>query len=155
MLLVCALGAAAAVSGADLHRLWDDRCQQCHGHAGEFARHFLTVVDGTVYGRRPERDLRQFLDNHYLAGGEVERVYAMLLAQARTGGEFQTKCSGCHGSAAQFARNSLELREGVVYGRKSGRPVAEFLPRHMSLSTDETAFFLQLLERVTGEVQND
>ena len=38
MLLVCALGAAAAVSGADLHRLWDDRCQQCHGHAGEFAR---------------------------------------------------------------------------------------------------------------------
>ena len=25
----------------DVHNLWDDRCQECHGHAGAFARAYL------------------------------------------------------------------------------------------------------------------
>lgn len=149
-LLLSTAGTAGAV---DLHRLWDDRCQPCHGHSGEFSRHFLTVAGGTLYGRHPERDLRQFLDDHYLAGGEVAAVYGMLLAQAQTRGQFQVQCGGCHGTAAQFARSSLEFRSSDLYGQRSGRPVADFLPDHMSLDADEVAFFVQLLERVRREVQ--
>src|SRR5690606_5350098 len=81
LLLARALPAADAV---DLHRLWDGRCAECHGHSAEFARSLLTVNEGRLAGRHHRDDLATFLHNHYLAGSHVDEVYAMLLAQVVT-----------------------------------------------------------------------
>lgn len=137
----------------DLHRLWDDRCIECHGHAASFSRQYLTVVDGTLQGRHPARDLRLFLRNHFLAAEEVEAVHAMLLAQASSNPQFKERCSGCHQSAAQFARDTLLFRSGVLYGRKSQQPVEEFLQSHRNNSAEDAAFFSALLTRVAREVE--
>lgn len=40
------------------------------------------------------------------------------------------QCGGCHGHAAQFARDSLTLEDGELRGRESGRAVASFLATH-------------------------
>ncbi len=138
---------------ADLHRLWDDRCIECHGHAAEFARQHLTIAgNGRLQGSRPTRDMKLFLRNHFLSLQEVDAVYAMLLAQAAASPKFKETCAGCHQSAAEFVRDSLFLRSGVLYGRKSGQPVAAFLQHHRDLSAADAAFFAAVLTRVAGEV---
>lgn len=144
---------APAGTAPDLHRLWEDRCADCHGHAGDFARAHLQVVAGRLQGRHPERDLRVFLHNHYPPDGDIDALYAMLLAQTGNAARFKTQCSGCHGSAAEFVRTALERRDGVLFGRGSGQPLAEFLKGHRRLSAEEAAFFSELLERVAREVE--
>ena len=151
--LLALLPLPAVTVAADLHRLWDDRCTECHGHAGEFARRFLTVVDGELRGRHQDRDLRQFLQNHYFKNSEIEPVLAMLLAQVSSEPLFKERCLGCHGTASELARQSLELREGIVYVRRSGQPVSEFLRHHAGLQEPELAFFADLLARVTRETE--
>lgn len=152
-LIACAALAVPAARATDLHRLWDDRCIECHGHAAEFARQYLTVVDGTLQGRHPARDLHLFLRNHFLSAQEVDAVYAMLQAQASTNPKFKETCGGCHGSAAQFARDSLLFRSGVLFGRTSDRPVEQFLQHHRDGTAADAAFFAALLSRVAGEVE--
>ncbi len=150
-----ALGGAVieTAHSADLHRLWDDRCIECHGHAAEFARQRLSVdADGRLQGGHPARDMKLFLSNHFLPLQDVDAVYAMLLAQAQTTPKFKQTCGGCHQSAAQFARDSLFLRSGVLYGRRSGQPVEAFLQDHRNLSGADAAFFAALLTRVANEV---
>jgi hypothetical protein len=51
---------AQAATGVDLHRMWDDRCFECHGHAAEFARRSLSVFDGQLQGRHHVDDLSRF-----------------------------------------------------------------------------------------------
>ncbi|MEJ2381442.1 MAG: hypothetical protein P8076_09705 [Gammaproteobacteria bacterium] len=143
---------SAAAAGIDLHRMWDDRCSGCHGHAGAFARQHLRVVDGRLVGHHPDRDMRRFLHNHYLAADEIDAVYAMLLAQAGSSARFKQQCGQCHGSASGFIRKSLVLRDGVLYGRTSDRPVHRFLEHHRGLSPDDAAFFTDVLTRVAHEV---
>lgn len=143
---------AARASGLDLHWLWDDRCGACHGHAGDFARQSLSVSNAQLQGRHHVNDLRQFLDNHYLAGNEVDAVYNMLLAQAGNQARFKGECAGCHESATTFVRNSLELRNGVLYSRNAGFPVRGFLDHHRGLNPDDVEFFANLLTRVAHEV---
>lgn len=139
-------------SNIDLHWLWDDRCDACHGHAGDFARKFLSVSSGELQGPHHVHDLRRFLHNHYLAGNEVDAVYNMLLAQANNLARFKNECASCHDTAAMFVRHSLELREGVLNSRNSGRPVRRFLGHHMDLNPDDAEFFTNLLTRVAQEV---
>ena len=136
----------------DLHRLWDDRCAECHGHAAEFARQRLKLADGRLVGSRATRDLEVFLGNHYLAADETAAVYAMLVAQVESEPRFQKSCSGCHQSAAQFARQSLVVRNGVLTGRKTGQPVDVFLQQHRNLTAADAEFFQTLLDRVATEV---
>jgi hypothetical protein len=136
----------------DLHWLWDDRCAECHGHAGDFARKFLSVSGGELRGPHHKHDLRRFLHNHYLAGNEVDAVYTMLLAQANSPTRFRDECSSCHGAAADFVRDRLELRKGMLYSRASGHPVQGFLEHHRNLQPDDVDFFMQLLTRVAREV---
>lgn len=143
---------AAGASGLDLHWLWEDRCADCHGHAGDFARNFLGVSNGELQGRHHVHDLRRFLHNHYLAGHEVDAVYAMLFAQANNQARFRDECSSCHENAASFVRNSLLLRGGVLYGRASGQPVRDFLEHHRKLAPDDVDFFTNVLMRVANEV---
>lgn len=143
---------AVDASGMDLHWLWDDRCAGCHGHAGDFARKFLSVSGGELHGRHHEHDLRRFLHNHYLAGNEVDGVYNMLLAQANNQTRFREECGRCHNTAAGFVRDSLELRDGVLYSRASGHPVHSFLEHHRNLEPSDVDFFMDLLTRVAREV---
>jgi hypothetical protein len=152
--LVATLLALSAVraSGMDLHWLWDDRCADCHGHSGDFARRFLGVVSGELQGTHHVHDLRAFLHNHYLAGNEVDAVYNMLLAQANNQPRFKSECAGCHNTAAIFVRNSLELRDGMLKSRNSGYPVSRFLEHHRGLDPKDVEFFSDLLTRVAHEV---
>ncbi len=142
----------ASASGVDLHWLWDDRCAECHGHSGDFARKFLRVSGGELQGAHHKRDLRRFLDNHYLASEEVDAVYAMLLAQSDSPARFRDECVSCHGTAAGFVRASLEFREGLLYGRGSGRLVSGFLEQHRKLKPEDAQYFTDLLTRVAREV---
>jgi hypothetical protein len=132
--------------------LWDDRCAAGHGHAGDFSRSFLGISDGALQGRHHIHDLRRFLNNHYLAGNEVDAIYNMLLAQVSSQASFKSDCVSCHGTAASFVRNSLELRDGVLYSRNSGSPVSRFLEQHRELSPADIEFFTKLLTRVAQEV---
>jgi hypothetical protein len=143
---------AVGATGIDLHWLWDDRCAACHGHAGDFARKFLSVSNGQLQGRHHVDDLQRFLRNHYLADNAVDAVYNMLLAQADKQARFKSECASCHDTATRFVRSSLELRDGVLYSRKSGQPVRLFLDHHRGLNTDDIEFFLNLLTRVAHEV---
>lgn len=149
------LGAAGAGAATDLHRFWDQTCGDCHGHAADWARKFLTVAsDGTLQGRHHKDDLLRFLGNHHVPQDLVVPVYEMLRAQAQTDPRFRTMCGRCHEGAADLARQSLELRDGVLVGRESGRPVADLLPGHamLRLSPEDTTFFIDLLTRVRLEV---
>ena len=149
---LCVCGSSA--NAIDLHRLWDDRCVDCHGHAGEFARQHLKVVDGELVGRH-QTDLRRFLGNHYLGSNEAGAVYAMLQAQAGTEAQFAQRCSGCHQRAADFARQSLTFRGEELVGLGTGQSVAAFLRQHRGLTAEEATFFTDLLQRVRREVDRD
>lgn len=151
-LLATALANPAEPSARDLHRLWDDRCAACHGHSGDFSRKFLRVSDGELQGWHHVHALRQFLANHYVSDNEVDAVYDMLLAQAKSPPRFKNECSECHDSAANFVRHSMEFSTGVLVSRKTGRPVREFLGYHMKLSPDDVRFFADLLTRVANEI---
>ena len=140
-----------AGGGTDLHRMWDDRCAECHGHSGEFARKYLDASDGRLAGTHHIDDLRLFLTNHYLPRTEVDAVYEMLRAQAGTEPRFRDECAECHRSAVEFVRESLELRGGVLYGRATGKPVDMRGVRHHDLSPDDVAWFTGLLVRVARE----
>ncbi len=141
-----------ASDGVDLHAYWDQRCKTCHADAGEFARRFLRVVDGRLQGLHHEDDLDVFLRNHYLDANWVAPVTAMLTAQATTEPVFATRCARCHGSAADTLRSSLLLRDGVLIGVGSGRPVADTLRTHGRVSASQAAIVLDSLERVLGEL---
>jgi hypothetical protein len=139
-------------NGPDLHRLWDSRCASCHGHSGDFSRKFLTVSNGELQGRHHTYDLRRFLHNHYLAGNNVDRVYDLLLAQVVSPPRFQQECSRCHETAAQFVREYLVLKDGMLCSRDSERPVSGFLAHHRNLSSQDVDFFMEVLQRVAHEV---
>ena len=138
--------------GIDLHRMWDDRCFECHGHAAEFARRSLIVSGGQLKGRHHVDDLLLFMSNHYLADSEIDAVYDMLLSQASSFARFKEDCANCHKSAADFARHSLEFRNDVLYGRVSGQPVRDFLSHHRRLDADDVNLFEGVLTRVANEV---
>jgi len=143
---------AVEAAGIDLHRMWDDRCFECHGHAAEFARRSLSVSSGELQGRHHVHDLRRFMHNHYVPDSEIDAVYDMLFAQASNQAKFKDDCGSCHETAAVFARRSLELRDGVLYGRESGRPIRRFLDHHRELGPDDVDFFTKILTRVAHEV---
>jgi len=149
MMLALSLSGARAV---DLHALWDQRCANCHGHAGEFARRFLGQRDGKLQGRHHVDDLAVFLRNHYLPADLIEPVSAMLLAQVTTEPRYRSQCGRCHENAAALARATLTLRDGVLVSRKSGRPIAELLNGHARLPAADVPFFVEVLTRVTREV---
>lgn len=145
---------AAGAGGAptlDLHAYWDDRCSGCHGHAAAFARSTLQVRDGRLAGRHHRDDLAGFLRGHYLNDELVAPVSAMLLAQLTTPPLFSRKCGACHGTAADFVRGSLDLRDDQLVGRRNGLPLADFLRRHGNLAPPEVPAMVDALRRVRRE----
>lgn len=144
--------APAASSDVDLHDYWDQRCKDCHGHSSEFARRFLRVEKGRLLGVHHRNDLDVFLRNHYLTDSLVAPVSAMLMAQVTTPPLFGEKCSGCHASAAEFARKSLVITNGVLVGTASGRKVVDYLASHGGLGPREVPVVVDSLTRVRNEV---
>ncbi len=138
-----AVATAPDATAVDLHRLWDERCLDCHGHAADLARG----------GLAPRPDLAAFLRRH--RGGQPPEIAAalaaMLHAQAASSGVFAERCRICHRSAAELARDMI-VREGVLVGRYSGRPIAEFLVGHGRLDAEGAARMAELLARVEREV---
>ncbi|SOE00469.1 c-type cytochrome [Caenispirillum bisanense] len=139
-------GSGAPAAAEDLHRLFEDRCAACHGDAGPFAHEVLAGR-----GLTAER-LARFLGRHGGAGADAGPLATMLLAQAETPPLFRRQCTICHGKAADFVRDHLIRRDGILVGRYTARPVAPFLDRHAGLTPAEQAFFTDLLTRVEGEV---
>lgn len=139
---------------ADLHSLWDRQCGGCHDHAGDFARQSLRVVDGRLVGATLGDRVADYLTTHN--GGYSPEVIAamveMLGSQARTPDLFRSACAECHGLAAQFVRESLIARDGVLVDRRSGRPVAGTLAGHGGLDEAEAAMVLEVLIRIEREV---
>lgn len=151
LLAVLLAGAAGAAPAIDLHAYWDDRCSGCHGHAAAFARSTLQVQQGRLAGRHHRDDLATFLRGHYLNDELVAPVSAMLLAQLTTPPLFSRQCAACHGTAADFVRESLDLRDGRLVGRRNGLPLDEFLRRHGGLAPAEVAPVVDALRRVRQE----
>jgi hypothetical protein len=142
----------AAAADRDLHAYWDDRCKDCHGDAGDFSRRTLRVEQGRLLGAHHGADLAQFLHNHYLADELVAPLMQMLQAQATSSPVFKEKCSGCHASASDFARQALAIKDGTLIGRASQRPVQDYLRSHGGLAPEQVAPMVKTLERVLGEV---
>jgi mono/diheme cytochrome c family protein len=151
--LLAAAPLLAAAAERDLHDYWDTRCRECHGDAGAFARRSLHVEQGRLAGTHHRAaELPRFLRNHYLNDELVAPVTAMLLAQAGTAPLFKERCGGCHATAAAFARKSLVMQGGELYGRVTRQPVAQYLRGHGGLAPAEIAPMVSTLRRVLGEV---
>lgn len=151
-LVLISAPAAAGPDGRDLHAYWDGRCKECHGDSAAFARSTLRLDQGRLAGWHHGADLPDFLRNHYLADELVAPVTAMLAAQLATSPQFKEHCAGCHGTAADFARQSLVLRGSVLTGKASGKPVGDHLATHGGLPPAETPAMVQTLQRVLQEV---
>ena len=141
-LLATILGTAKAPAETpDLHRLFEQRCQRCHGHAGDFAREKLSIVDGVLRGRGP--DLKGFLQRHHgpQTAAEAEGLYRLFFRQVEAGGEFKQRCKICHGSASDLVRDRLIVVGGTLRGRYTGNDIRAFLVGHGRLDAEGAAFF--------------
>ena len=152
ILLIALLPGPAGAAGIDLHALWDDRCAECHGHSGEFARKYLKITGGLLQGRHHVLDLQKFLEHHYPPSGQVDAMYQMLLAQTSTPPRFKVECSQCHGRAAEFLRASVDLANGELVVRKNGASVETFMQNHRGLSQTDVHFFMGLCTRLAREI---
>ena len=152
-ILILSIGSpASAVTGTDLHRLWDDACAECHGHSADFSRRFLEVRDGRLRGRHHGDDLLRFMRHHYLRADAVDAVYRMLLAQVQTPPRFREECSACHRGAADLLRASDVHWQGDSLRLGSGRSMREFLGGHRGLQPEDIDFYQSLFERIAAEI---
>jgi len=103
-----------------------------------------------LLGRASNRDVREFLGNHFGNRGEADAatIHMELLRVAKDGGHFRQQCEICHVSAEALACESLGWKDGGLYGRYSGRRIGDYLTRHGRLATqDDAAFFEEVLRR--------
>lgn len=150
--LVFLMSASCTANARDAYASWDNRCEECHGDADLFARKYLWVVDGQLQGRHHIDDFQQFMRKHYTPAHEVDKMTAMLQAQANNMARFATECSSCHGSANDFVRASISTWGEGLTGVETGIPITEFLPSHQEMGEDNAAFFKRLIERVISQI---
>ncbi len=151
---VAVVGTAASFAAdRDLHAYWDGRCASCHGHAAQFARKFLRVESGRLIGTHHKDGVEAFLAHHYLTAELHAPVVSMLKAQVQSPPVFAAKCAGCHGTAADFARASLRLEKDVLIGKRSGKPVVDYLKTHGGVNANEAATVVESLRRLVTEVR--
>lgn len=150
--LLASVAAITPAGATDIHAFWDQRCAECHGHAGDFARRHLSARNGTLIGAHHATNLKSFLGQHHMGPGLVDDIYAMLLAQVQTAPLYQRKCIACHETASELVRGELEQRDGRLTGKKTGQPVADFLKSHGRLMPDEVPMIVEVLERIFREI---
>lgn len=132
----------------DLHRLFEERCGRCHGHAGDFAREKMSIVDGVLRGRRP--DLEGFLQHHHgpQTAAEADGLYRLFFRQVEAGDRFKQRCRICHDSASDLVRDTLLVVDGTLRGRYTGNDVGAFLLDHGRLNAEDAAFFYDALLQI-------
>ncbi|MEZ5861815.1 MAG: hypothetical protein R3D28_23010 [Geminicoccaceae bacterium] len=140
-----------AAQGQDVHVEWEDRCAECHGHAGAFARQRLEVVDGVLVSDHWGADLGRFLASHHTTPATLGPITAMLTAQVNTPPVYAERCAGCHGPAAGLVRQSIVRRNGQPVIASSGLPLADALERHGRLEPGELDIVVQTLDRLIDE----
>lgn len=154
LLSIVLLGTAGTLSAADettgeedFHVLFEASCTGCHGHAGDFARQNLVLVEGVLRGRESGREVAPFL-RHHKGGLDAERTarfVAIFTKQVESGGLFQERCGLCHASARGVVRNYLLLRDGELVGRYSRRDIRRFLAEHGRSNEEEAALLYDAL----------
>ncbi len=151
LLILMLTSGASSAQALDPHDTFEAECLSCHGHAGDFARRYLSLDGATplTSGGEPVAD---FLGHHRggLPGPVIEQVVAMFRAQLSSDGLFgspEKRCLFCHDRAHDFAHRQLVLRGGTLIGRYTGRDVAGFLPGHAGLTPGEAAQIYTILER--------
>jgi len=150
LLMLCVQSGAGA---REIRAEWDNRCEECHGDADEFARKFLWwAVDGQLQGQHHIDNLRLFMRNHYLPKHKIDAFHDMLLAQANDPARFASECSACHNSAGEFVRRSIVIKAGELTGLESGISVREFLQTHRGLQQADVEFYTRLLTRVQNDI---
>lgn len=130
--------------------LFHQQCGACHDRAQDLLEQRAALQEGVLRGRESGRDIRAFIGDHFgrRTEADVTAVYAELLRVAQGGGRFQQQCAVCHVSAEMLAHDSLVLRDGELYGRYSGRRIADYLARHGRLAVQkDAAFFTDVLRR--------
>jgi hypothetical protein len=149
LLLVSTQGGSAE---RDADAAWENRCEECHSGAEEFAQKYLWDADGKLQGRHHVDDLHLFMENHYLPAHEVDKLNEMLRGYANRLSRFAEQCGSCHDSAEEFVRNSISTWGDAISGVNNGIPVAEFLLTHQGLDEAEAEFFTRLLIRVESQL---
>jgi len=98
--------------------------------------------------------LRIFLSNHHLSRiGRAGSRQAARRGAISSG--FQAQDRRRLQAAAELARKSLTSRDGVLVGRKSGRQMSKYLTSHTGLTPVGVRFFLNVLTRITRDVQHN
>ena len=150
LLILMLTSGVSSAQALDPHDTFEAECLSCHGHAGDFARRYLSL-DGTTPVTSGGEPVTDFLGHHRggLPGPVIEQIVAMFRAQLSSGGLFgdpEMRCLFCHDRAHDFAHRQLVLRDGRLIGRYTGRDVAEFLPDHARLTQDEADQIYTILE---------
>jgi len=137
----------AGAGGLDTHRLFEQRCGGCHGHAGDLSRERLSVTGGVLLGRDSGREIRTYLSDHYgsLGAGDIASLIEAFTLQIRMNGLFRDRCLICHGRAAEMARLRLIMSGGRVVGRYTGNDIEDFLLGHGRLNADEADLIVEML----------
>ena len=154
-LLISAFVATSALSGSafaqvvDPHAVYEERCARCHAeHSGDFSRKTMIAgPDGELVGRETGKPVRGFLAHHRgnPSQGEIAALMEMFTLQLKTGGLYKDKCGICHTSAKRLARVRLDVRDGVLIDRVTGRDVTAFLFVHGRLDGDEARLIDDML----------
>ena len=145
-------GTPTAAMARDAAAAWDNRCEECHGDAAEFAGKYLWVEDGTLQGRHHVTDLHLFMNKHYIPQHEVDKMTEMLQSRANQMARFDDSCSSCHASAEEFVRRSISTWGDGLTGVETGIPIAEVLKNHQGLDAADAEFFTRLIARVISQI---
>jgi hypothetical protein len=77
--------------------------------------------------------------------------YDVAWAQTPVAGKlYERNCMKCHGpKPARFARSKLKLKDGALFGSKSGRPVRDVLKKHFGvrLTPEQTNALIEALRQ--------
>ena len=147
VLVICGLAAAPLSAAEDFHELFEERCAGCHGHAGNFARTSLELVEGKLRGRESGRAIAPFLRTHRggLDAEQAALFTAVFAEQVESGGLFFERCAICHQRARSLVRGRLILEDGRLRGRYSGYDIRTFLEGHGRSTPEEAALFYDAL----------
>lgn len=151
LLIVFAIGQnRAAAQAIDPHLLYEQKCSRCHApHAGDFVHDSLLLSGDKLLGQKSGEEVPVFLNTGHgnLTPEEIDAMVAFLTQIRKSGQLFHEKCLICHDRAAQFARITLEIEDGRLVGRYSGRDIKQFLKTHGRLETGEVSKIMTVLKR--------
>jgi hypothetical protein len=153
VLAIAAVGllAAAGAQTIDPHRVYEQRCGNCHHeHGADLARLKFTLKDGALQVTRTGKDVSGLLRSHHgvrLSAEETAALVTLFEAGLASGGVYQHLCARCHERAVTFARSKLNMRDGQVRTLVGDRDVALLLKDHGGATASEIDVLIEMLKR--------